>query len=238
MRNKREARKTHLILVGVQESVREWTLTFPRQFALGELESRWTPEFLRSDCRGWIPLDWRVLYIIENLLKCRCLKWARMTHLDIWNTSYGQKKGWESNWQFDSWPLKVKNGPDFLTCSWCATYHWKSFDEGYNFAFDIISIRSLHTKLWGPKVAKVPTLRILGVPKQNAIWMWASWRSTEYTIRGKVVASPKSRPWWVLWIKVCMWLVLTPKVLQLCTNQFVVWFCAGSCDWLSACHSS
>jgi len=38
-----------------------------------------------------------VIYIIEKLLKLRCLKWAYITHLDIWNTSYGQKKGWESN---------------------------------------------------------------------------------------------------------------------------------------------
>jgi hypothetical protein len=30
----------------------------------------------------------------------------------------------------------------------------------------------------------------LGVPRQNAIWMWASWRGIEYTLRGKVVASP------------------------------------------------
>jgi hypothetical protein len=32
----------------------------------------------------------------------------------------------------------------------------------------------------------------LGIPGQNAIWMWASWRGTKYTIRGKVVASPSS----------------------------------------------
>jgi len=38
----------------------------------------------------------------------------------------------------------------------------------------------------------------LGVPGQNAIWMWASWKGIEYTVRGKVVASPKSEPWWVL----------------------------------------
>jgi len=25
--------------------------------------------------------------------------------------------------------------------------------------------------------------------------MWASWRGTEYNIRGKVVVSPKSEPW-------------------------------------------
>jgi hypothetical protein len=35
----------------------------------------------------------------------------------------------------------------------------------------------------------------LGVLGQNAIWMWASWEGTEYIIRGKVVASPKSGPW-------------------------------------------
>jgi hypothetical protein len=76
------------------------------------------------------------------------------------------------------------------------------------------------------KVMKVPTLTIsrlpFGVPGQNAIWMWASWRGTKYTIRGKVVASPKSRSWWVLWVQVCLWLVLTPKVFQLFTNQLVV----------------
>jgi hypothetical protein len=31
-----------------------------------------------------------------------CPKWPRIGHLDIDNQSYGQKKGRESNWQFDS----------------------------------------------------------------------------------------------------------------------------------------
>jgi len=38
-----------------------------------------------------------------------------------------------------------------------------------------------------------------GVPweswERKAIWMWAPWRGPEYTIRGKVVVSPKSGPW-------------------------------------------
>jgi len=34
----------------------------------------------------------------------------------------------------------------------------------------------------------------LGVPRQNATWMVAPWLGTKYTIRGKVVASPKSKP--------------------------------------------
>jgi hypothetical protein len=37
---------------------------------------------------------------------------------------------------------------------------------------------------------------------RKVIWMWALWRGPEYTIRGKVVASPKSRPWWVLCVRV------------------------------------
>jgi len=90
--------ETHFILLGLQESAKEWTLTLPRQLPLGELESRWTPKSLGSNYRGQNPLDSRVLYIIGYLLKRRCLKWACMTHLDIWNTSYGQKKGRESNW--------------------------------------------------------------------------------------------------------------------------------------------
>jgi len=80
------------------------------------------------------------------------------------NTSYGQKKGRESNWQFDSRPLKVRNRPDFLTCRWCEKYHWEAFNEGYNFVIDLILIRGLHTKLWGPKVAGVSTLVISGLP--------------------------------------------------------------------------
>jgi hypothetical protein len=73
-------------------------------------------------------------------------------------------KSRESNWQFDSWPLKVGNRPNFFTCRWHATYCWKALDEGYNFAWDLISIEGFHTKLWGPKLAKVPTLGISRLP--------------------------------------------------------------------------
>jgi len=148
----------------MKKSVREWTLTPPKELPLWELESWWTLECSKSDCKDQNPMAQKVLYTIGNLLKRRCLKWARITYLDIWNTSYGQKKGRELNWQFDSRPLKVKNHPDFLACRWCATYCWKALDEGYNFVLDLISIRGLHTKLWGPKVAKVSTLTISGLP--------------------------------------------------------------------------
>jgi hypothetical protein len=64
----------------------------------------------------------------------------------------------------------------------------------------------------------------LGVPGRNVIWVLVPWPSTEYTIRGKVVAPPKSRSWWILWVHVCPWLIRAPKALKLCTNQLVIWF--------------
>jgi hypothetical protein len=40
----------------------------------------------------------------------------------------------------------------------------KSSGQGYNFAQDLISIRGLHTKLYGSKVVGVSTLGISGLP--------------------------------------------------------------------------
>jgi hypothetical protein len=76
-----------------------------------KLESSGTPKNSELDCRGQISSHLNVLDVIGKVLKCRCPKWPRMSHLDICNSSYGQKKGRESNWQFDSRPLKVENRP-------------------------------------------------------------------------------------------------------------------------------
>jgi hypothetical protein len=144
--------------------MREWTLTLPRQLALWEMDSRWTPETSESDFRGQNPMACGVLYIIRKLLERRCLKWARIAHLDIWNISYGQKKGWESNCQFDSRPQKVGNRPDLLSCRGRATYRCKALDKSYNFPLDRTLIGSLFAKLWGSKVARVPVGGISGLP--------------------------------------------------------------------------
>jgi hypothetical protein len=60
---------------------------------------------------------------------------------------------------------KSQESPRFPPKQVHATYCWKDLDEGYNFASYLISIRGLHAKLWGLKVAKVPTLEISGLPK-------------------------------------------------------------------------
>jgi hypothetical protein len=47
----------------------------------------------------------------------------------------------------------------------------------------------------------------LGVFEQNDIKVQPPWLIIKNTIRGKVVASPKSGMWWVLWVGVCTWFV-------------------------------
>jgi hypothetical protein len=129
------------------------------------MESRWTSKTSETNLRGQISMACGVLYIIGKLLERRCLKWARIAHLDIWNTSYGQKKGRESNCQFDSRPKKVKNRPEILGCKQRATYRWKALKESYNFVLDRTSIRGLLAKLWGFKVPRVPHVGISGLPR-------------------------------------------------------------------------
>jgi hypothetical protein len=127
---------------------------------VGTWESSETPEISGFDCRGQNTLHWGVLYIIEKLLNCRCRKWPRIDHSDICSTSYGKKKGWESNCKFDSWPLKVGNWLDPGACRWSATHHWKSLEESYNFALNLIPIRGMRKELWSCKVPRVQTRTI------------------------------------------------------------------------------
>ncbi len=77
---------------------------------------------------------------------------------------------------------------------------------------------------YGQRVMTLQSLRNLnqdnfGTPP------WESWDKKPFGCRcrgetqrilywEKVVASPESRPWWVLWIQNCPWLVLVVKVLQ------------------------
>jgi hypothetical protein len=70
-----------------------------------------------------------------------------MGHLNICNTSYGKKKGQESNWQFDSRPLKVENRPNFGACRWNATRRWKALEESYKFSLDFVPIKGLNKEL-------------------------------------------------------------------------------------------
>jgi len=180
-----------------------------------------------------------ILYIIGKLLERRCLKCAHIAHLDIWNTSYGQKKGRESNCQFDSRPQKVKNRPTLLSCRGRVTYRWKALDESYNFASDHITIRGLLAKLWGSKVARVPFGAILGLPlggpEKNSHLDVAYVESSRVYYKGEGGGFPQVRAVVSLVCPCCPWLVLAPRVFQLCTHHFVWVVCRPM--WVSeACQ--
>ncbi len=123
----------------------------------GNLESSETPATSELDSRGPNTSPWGVLYTVGKALKCRCRKWPRMSHLDIYKTSYSRKKGRESNWQFDSRPQKVGNRPDSDVCRWSPTHRWKALDESYKFSLNFIPIKGLSRELWAPKVPGVST---------------------------------------------------------------------------------
>jgi hypothetical protein len=129
---------------------------------MGTWESFGTPETLKLDYRGQNTSHWGVLYIIGKLWKFRCRKWACMGHLDIFSTSYVQKKGRESNWQFDSRPLKVKNQLDPGVCRGSVTHRWKALKESYKFALDLVPIGGLRKKLRPCEILGVQTGTVSG----------------------------------------------------------------------------
>jgi hypothetical protein len=123
----------------------------------GSLEFPGTPENSEDDCRGQNTSHWGVLYTVGKVLRCRCPKWPRMSHLDICSPSYGQKKGRESNWQFDSRPLKVGNRRTFNVRWGSAIRRWKALDKSYNIGSNLVPIRGRGEKLWSSKVLRVQT---------------------------------------------------------------------------------
>jgi hypothetical protein len=129
----------------------------------GNLESSGTPENSELELKVQNTLNWGVLGVIRKFLKCRFLKCPRIGHLHICNPSYGRKKGRESNWQFDSRPLKVGIRPLPDVQEQCATWRWKALEESYNFGSNLVSIQTRGEKLWMPKVPRVQTGTVSGL---------------------------------------------------------------------------
>ncbi len=84
------------------------------------------------------------------------------------------------------------------------------------FASDLMSIEGLQRKLWA--------LKVVGVSKQNAIWMWPLWRGINY-YKGEGGGFPQVQAVVNLVNLSCPWLILAPKVLQLCINHLVLVLC-------------
>jgi hypothetical protein len=160
------------------------------------LESSGTPECSELDSKGQNTSHWGVLGVIGKVLKRRYRKWPRIGHLDICSPSYGQKNSRESNWQFDSRPLKVGNRP-LPDVRFGSARRSKDLNEGYNFGSDLVAIQLCTRELWQFKVPGVPLGQfrdsISGVPTKCAIRMPPPRRGAKNTTGSKVVAYSRVR---------------------------------------------
>jgi hypothetical protein len=140
-----------------------------------DLEFSGTPECSELNSKGKNTSHWGVLSVVGKVLKRRYRKWPCIDHSDNCSPSYGQKKGRESNWQFDSRPLKLGNRPLSDIRFERATWRWKDLDKGYNFASDLVAIGLCSRELWRFKIPGVPLGQfrdsISGVLGICAIWM-------------------------------------------------------------------
>jgi hypothetical protein len=164
---------------------------------VGDWESSGTPERSELNSKGQNTSHRGVLGVIGKVLKRRYRKWPRIDHLDICSPSYGQKKGRESNWQFDSRPLKVGNRPLPDVRFGSAIGRWKDLEEGYNFGLDLVTIQLCSRELWQFKVPRVPPGQfrdsISGVATKCAIRVPPPRSNAEYTIGSRVVAYSQVR---------------------------------------------
>jgi hypothetical protein len=197
----------------------------------GNLESFMTLTTSELNCRGQNTSPWGVLYNVGKALKFRCRKWTYMSHSDICSTSYGRKKGRESNCQFDSRPQKGRNRPEPAVCRCSATHRWKDLKESYKFSLNLIPIQGLSRELQTPKVPGVSTGTISGLlfgspGNKSHLDAGVAEQRREYYMgegggfpRVRVVVSQVS--------PCCPWLVPTPKVFPKVNWPSCGWFCAG-----------
>jgi hypothetical protein len=206
------------------EGVVRSPFTLPKN---GTWESSRTLKNSECNRKGQNTSHSNVFYTVGKVFKCRCPKWPRMNHLDICSTSYGQKKGRESNWQFDSRPLKVGNRPDFDVCRWSVTHRWKALEESYNFGSNLIPIRVWGEELWASKVPRVQIGTVsrlhLGSPgKKSHLDVGAAESCREYYM-GEGGGFPRVRAVVSQVSPSCLWLVPTPKRCRMSSNQLVGW---------------
>jgi hypothetical protein len=175
-----------------------------------DLESSGTPECLELDSKAQNTSHWGVLDVIGKVLKRTCRKWPRISHLDICSPSYGQKKGRESNWQFDSRPLKVGNWPPNRECNtslersrrrlqvWFRPRHDQTSQSG---SYELPKSRDSTRDSFGTISGLQPgSPRSPGKKWHSGVGAAESYRVYYREYGGGIL--PRSGPWCVSWSKV------------------------------------
>jgi hypothetical protein len=195
-----------------------------------DLESSRTPECSELDIKAQNTSHWGVLGVIGKFLKLRYRKWPRIGHLNICSPSYGQKKGRESNWQFDSRPLKVGNLPHSDLRIESAILRWKDLDEGYKFGSYLVAIRLFSRELWAPKVLGLHPGQFrdnFGTPtresresREKVTFGRGSRGESQSILEGvRWWLTPESGPWWVKWVQLPVAYPNTQGCPRLWTNH-------------------
>jgi hypothetical protein len=195
----------------------------PNTSKVGDLESFGILECLELNNKTQNTSHWGVLGVIGKVSKRKYRKWPRIGHSNICSPSYGQKKGRESNWQFDSWPLKVENRPFFNIRIESATRRWKDLDEGYNFGLDLVAIGLCSRELWAPKV---PGLQPTQFRDNFGTPTWKSQENVPFgcSLGGELQIILYGGRWWLplspgsdeSYVSKCPWLVQTSKGVVEC----------------------
>jgi hypothetical protein len=139
------------------------------------------------------------------------------------------------------WLLTTKfgNQPLFDIRFESATWSWKALDESYNFALDRVAIGLCSQEIWASKVlglqpGTISGLQLESLGKNNHLDV-VSAASCRVYYKGEGGGFPQVWAVVSLVCPCCLWLVLVPRVLQLCTNHFVWVVCRPV--WMSeACQ--
>jgi hypothetical protein len=142
--------------------------------------------------------------------------------------SFGQKKGLESNWQFDSRPQKVGNRPNFLAFKQRATYVGK-FSTRATTLLQTSSQSEVYTKSYGlPKSRESQRWEFrdslpFGSPETKSHLDVAPVDKCRVYYKGEGGGFTKCGRWWVLWVPIARG-SSNYALTTLC------WFCVGLCE--------
>jgi hypothetical protein len=97
---------------------------------------------------------------------------------------------------------------------------WKALDESYNFNSDYTSIRGLLAKLWESRLARFRDSHA-GVPGEKSHLDVGRVERSKLYYKGEGGGFPQVRAVVSLLCQCCSWLILAPKVFQLCASNLV-----------------
>jgi hypothetical protein len=155
----------------MKESVKEWTFTLPRELPLWEfgvlVDSWWTPEGLPNlqKAIAGVKIQWIEEFFIslENYWNVNVKMSLHDSFRHLKHKLWPKERPWV---KLAFWLLTTKSWKSTqLPCVQVScNIPLESPQQGLWFFLDFISIGGLHMKLWGPKIERVPTLGISGLP--------------------------------------------------------------------------